>query len=72
MNKQERDAAREKAVMDWIQEAFDMDEIEIEDFPIFPNGKLIKDKQGGQLCAYFDFLTGEVKHAFPDDKKLKR
>ncbi len=49
-------------VMQWIQQHFNTENFEIIDFPLFPGGTILKDKQGAQLLVYWDFLRGEIKY----------
>jgi hypothetical protein len=49
-------------VMQWIQQYFNTENFEIIDFPLFPGGTILKDKQGAQLLVYWDFLRGEIKY----------
>ncbi|MFB1050503.1 hypothetical protein [Paraliobacillus sp. JSM ZJ581] len=43
----------EAKVMDWIDDHFVLNEIEIEDFPFFPDGKLIRDKKGESMVVFW-------------------
>ncbi|GIN71746.1 hypothetical protein J14TS2_22210 [Bacillus sp. J14TS2] len=43
----------EEKVMEWIDDHFDLNVIEIEDFPFFPCGKLIRDKQGETMVVFW-------------------
>ncbi len=42
----------ETKVMEWIDDHFVMNEIEVEDFPFFPCGKLIRDKNGETMVVF--------------------
>lgn len=56
----------EKAVKAWIEERFNLDEVTLEPFPIFPAGMIIKDQEGGQMVVFYDILHGRVDYRFPD------
>lgn len=43
----------EEKVMEWIDDHFDMNEIEIEDFPFFPYRKLIRDENGETMVVFW-------------------
>ena len=59
----------EDRVMGWIHENFDLDEgkINVTDFPMFPGGKLLCDKEDSkhQMVAYWDILNQEIKVVYP-------
>lgn len=58
----------EKAVMEWIDKHFEISAITIEDFPLFPYGKKIKDKNNQEMVVYYDCLiSGKVKYEFPNN-----
>lgn len=42
----------EAKVMEWINDHFVINEIEIEDFPFFPHGKLIRDKNRETMIVF--------------------
>lgn len=52
-------------VMQWIEEAFDMTAIQVEDFSVFPAGKLIHDENGHTMVVFYDVWTDQVKYTFP-------
>ncbi|KAF0994392.1 MULTISPECIES: hypothetical protein [unclassified Geobacillus] len=52
-------------VMQWIEEAFDMTAIQVEDFSVFPAGKLIRDENGHTMVVFYDVWTDQVKYTFP-------
>lgn len=56
----------ETAVLEFIQEHFFTADIEITDFPLFPAGKLIMDKNKDTMVVYWDGWTELVQVAFPD------
>lgn len=55
-----------QAVLDFISENFEPSAVTIEDFPLFPSGKRVIDRQGGEMVVFFDLLTNSVKWVFPD------
>jgi len=52
----------EAKVMDWISDHFDLNEIEIEDFPFFPYGKLIRDKNEETMVVFWCLIYGRVDY----------
>ncbi|EDL65006.1 hypothetical protein [Bacillus sp. SG-1] len=54
----------EKQVDDFIKENFVTESFEIEDFPLFPYGKLLRDETGETMVCYYDLITGQVKTEF--------
>jgi hypothetical protein len=56
-------------VLAWIEENFIISEIEVIDFPAFPGGQLIRDKQGGEMVVYYDIATEQVKHEFKNERR---
>lgn len=52
--------AMRTAVMDWIEEHFEVREIDCRPFDGLPGGVIVTDTKGEELCVYFDILTGEV------------
>ena len=59
----------EAAVMEWIEDTFDTEAVSVTDFMLFPAGKLLTDRDGGQLLVYWDILSNRVKTALPDKKQ---
>lgn len=59
----------ENRVIGWINENFDLDagKINVTDFPMFPGGKLLYDKENSkhQMVAYWDILNQEIKVVYP-------
>lgn len=55
-----------KAVLDFINENFYIDEITVTDFPALPYGKRIIDRNGDEMVVFYDIMTGNVKWAFPE------
>ncbi len=55
-----------KAVAKWIQENFEQGAVTISDFPAFPYGKLLTDRQGKTMVVFYDIMTGKVDYRFPD------
>lgn len=58
-----------KAVAEWIDRNFEPGAVEVQDFPAFPYGKLLTDRQGQSMVVYWDILYGKVAYTFPDDKQ---
>jgi len=57
---------KEEKVMEWIDDHFVMNEIEIEDFPYFPYGKLIRDKNGETIVVFWCVIYGCVDYRFQE------
>lgn len=59
----------EDRVMGWIEENFDLNagKIDITDFPMFPGGKLLIDKEDNrnQMVVYCDILKQKIQVAYP-------
>ena len=56
----------EEKVMEWIDDHFVMNEIEIEDFPFFPCGKLVRDKHGATMVVFWCVIFGRVDYRFQE------
>jgi len=56
----------EDKVMQWIDENFVLNEIEIEDYPFFLHGKLVRDKQGETMVVFWCVIYGRVDYRFQD------
>ncbi len=56
-------------VRDWIKDSFEENSVELKDFPILPGGTLIKDNQGGEMLAFWDIETHQVKYFIRENKK---
>lgn len=56
----------EAKVMEWIDDHFVMNEIEIEDFPFFPCGKLVRDQQGETMVVFWCVIYGRVDYRFQE------
>ena len=52
----------EAKVMEWIDDHFVMNEIEIEDFPFFPYGKLIRDENRETMVVFWCVIYGRVDY----------
>ena len=52
----------EAMVMEWIDDHFVMNEIEIEDFSFFPHGKLIRDENGEKMVVFWCVIYGRVDY----------
>ncbi len=55
-----------KIVMEWIEENFDMNSIEVEDYPWMLGGTLIRDKEGKEMVAFYEFMKNQVDVLFPN------
>lgn len=51
----------------WIDQNFDLEYVTITDFPLFPFGRMITDRDGDTMVVYWDILKGRVTYAYPDD-----
>ncbi|MDM8101729.1 MULTISPECIES: hypothetical protein [Oceanobacillus] len=58
----EGNEGNEAKVMDWISNHFDLNEIEIEDLPFFPYGKLIRDKNEETMVVFWCVIYGRVDY----------
>lgn len=56
----------EDKVMQWIDDNFVLNEIEIEDYPFFLHGKLVRDKQGETMVVFWCVIYGRVDYRFQD------
>lgn len=56
----------QKQVNKFIEENFQVEFFEIEDFPFFPYGKLLKDIKGETMVVYYDIMSGSVATAFEE------
>lgn len=65
MSLKEQEVYEDKA-MDWIEDNFALNEIEIVDYPFFPFGKLIRDKQGETIIVFWCVIYGHVNYRFQD------
>mgnify|MGYP001294625365 FL=1 len=52
----------EEKVMEWIDDHFILNEIEIEDFPLFLHGKLIRDENGETMVVFWCVIYGRVDY----------
>lgn len=43
-------------VLSWIEENFFVSEIEIENYPLFPYGKLIRDANGDTMIVFLGYF----------------
>lgn len=55
-----------KAVAEWIEGSFEPGAIKVTDFPAFPYGKLITDRNGDTMVVFWDILRDKVDYRFPD------
>lgn len=58
----------EARVMHWIKTTVVSEEFTVEDFPWFPAGKLLTDKEGGRMVVYLDIINDRVETRLPDQK----
>lgn len=58
-----------KEIAKWIEENFHDKAVEIKDFPVFPFGKLLTDKNGDTMVVYWDILLEKLAYAFPFEKQ---
>lgn len=56
----------EDKVMEWIDDHFVWNEVEIEDYPFFLHGKLVRDKQGETMIVFWCVIYGRVDYRFQD------
>lgn len=56
-------------VQDWIKENFVINEIVVNDFPLFPSGQLIKDKNGDQLVIYWCIIYDRIEIVTPHERR---
>ncbi len=56
-----------KIVMDWVEKNFELESVEIEDYPMMLGGTLIRDKQGKEVIAFYEFVKNQVEVIFPKD-----
>ncbi|WP_339229553.1 hypothetical protein NSQ77_05895 [Oceanobacillus sp. FSL K6-2867] len=56
----------ETKVMEWIDDHFVMNEIEVENFPFFPCGKLIRDKNGETMVVFWCIIYDRVDYRFQE------
>lgn len=56
----------EAKVMDWIDNHFVLNEIEIEDFPFFPHKKLVRDKKGETMVVFWCVIYERVNYRFQE------
>jgi hypothetical protein len=59
----------QEKVLAWINDNFILDDIIIQDFPLFPAGKRLIDRNGEEMVVFFDFLHDRIDYIFP--KKIK-
>jgi len=52
--------------MEWIDDHFVLQEIEIENYPFFPYGKLIRDKNEETMIVFWCVIYGRVDYRFQD------
>lgn len=55
----------QEKVQKWIEQNFVINDIRIEDFPLFPGGKRIIDRNNDEMVVYWDFLHNKIDYVFP-------
>jgi hypothetical protein len=55
----------QEKVQKWIEQNFVINDIRIEDFPLFPAGKRLIDRNGEEMVVYWDFLHNKIDYVFP-------
>lgn len=63
MNEQE---IYENKVLEWIEDHFVLNKVEIEDYPFFLHGKLVRDKQDKTMVVFWCVIYGRVDYRFQD------
>jgi hypothetical protein len=53
-------------VLAWINQHFSINQIKVEDFPVFPGGKRIIDHTGVHMVVYWDILHERVDYYIPE------
>ena len=56
----------EEKVLEWIDDHFILQEIEMEDYPFFPYGKLIRDQNGETMIVFWCVIYGRVDYRFQE------
>jgi hypothetical protein len=41
--------------------------VTVKDFPLFPAGKRLIDRNGDEMTVYYDYLTDRVKYTYPQE-----
>ncbi len=49
-----------ESVAAWLVLNFEPDEVTTEDYPLLPGGLIIRDKTGGEMLCWWDFLSEKV------------
>ena len=50
----------DERVKEWIESTFE--DVEVKPFPILPAGRIVRDRNGDEILAYYDMLTDSVKY----------
>lgn len=58
-------------VMGFIQINFEVEEFEMEDWPMLPGGTLLKGKDGGSILLWADILSNSIYYSVNGDKAVK-
>lgn len=56
----------EEKVLEWIDDHFILQEIEMEDYPFFPYGKLIRDQNNETMIVFWCVIYGRVDYRFQE------
>lgn len=51
-------------VLQWINDNFYMSLITLEDYPLFPGGTIITDRNNEKMLVYYDIIDSIVKYEF--------
>ena len=58
-------------VQDFINANFLLGAVAIKDFPLFPAGKRLIDRNGDEMTVYYDYTTDCVNYIYPDKGRIK-
>lgn len=48
-------------VLNWIDQHFDLDVVEVMPFPAMPQGQVVRDKNGDEMVVFLDILRSRVR-----------
>jgi hypothetical protein len=57
-------------VRDFINANFLPDAVTVKNFPLFPAGKRLIDRKGGEMVVYYDLLMDRVNYIYPDERMV--
>jgi hypothetical protein len=57
-------------VRDFINANFQAGAVTVKDFPLFPAGKRLIDRKGGEMVVYYDLLMDRVNYVYPDERRV--